>query len=205
MTDNYLPAAGPPQRGEIVPPASADEPGTADVVRDRAFDVSRSAVQAGKHAADVAPELASAVAGEAGRKGEGLLRQAQGPLGQPAALGQQQQQANRLFSLSDEPRPMAGASGQGGMAAGVASQAASRVRAARQVLQERKPGQMADEVQSFARVGRAIFLVLAAGAGLVAGRLTRWLKGADSDSRAAPSRERKPLVTDDHAGRQETP
>jgi hypothetical protein len=203
MTHNYLPVAGPPQRGEILPPASADEPGTADVVRDQASDVSRSAVQAGKHVADVASELASAVAPEAGREGEDLLRQAQGQLRQPAAPGQQQ--ANRLFSLSDEPCQMAGASGQGGMAAGVASQAASRVRAARQVLQERKPGQMADEVESFAPVGRAIFLVLAAGAGLVAGRLTRVLKGADSDSGALPSREGRPPVTDDQAGRQETP
>ena len=203
MIDNYLPAAGPPQRGDILPPAFADKPGTADAVRDQASDVSRSAVEAGKHVADVAPELASAVAAEAGRQGEELLRRGQGQLGQRAARGQQQ--ANPLFSLSDEPCPMAGASGQGGMAAGVASQADSRVRAARQVLQERKPGQMADEVQSFARVGRAIFLVLAAGAGLLAGRLARGLKGADSDSGALPSRERRPLVTDEHAGRQETP
>ena len=170
MTDNYLPAAGPPQRGEILPSASADEPGTAGVVRDQASDVSRSGVEAGKHAADVAPELASAVAAEAGQQGEDLLRQAQRQLGQPAARGQQQL-ANRLFSLSDELCSTAGASGQGGMAAGVASQAASRVRAARQWLEERKPGQVADKVQSFARVRRAIFLVLAAGAGLVACRL----------------------------------
>jgi hypothetical protein len=54
MTDNYLPAAGPPHRGEILPPESADVPGTADVVRNQASDVSRSDVEAGKHVADVA-------------------------------------------------------------------------------------------------------------------------------------------------------
>ena len=204
MTDNYLPAATPPQRGETLPPASAGEPGTADVVRDQASELSHSGVQAGKHVADVAREQASGVAAEAGRQGEDLLRQARGQLGQQAARGQQQL-ADRLFSLSDELCSMAGASGQGGMAAGVASQAASRVRAAGQWLQERKPGQVADEAQSFARSRPAIFLALAAGAGLVAGRLTRGLKGADIDSGGSASSERRPLVTDDHAGRQDTP
>jgi hypothetical protein len=49
MTGNYLPGAAPPQRGETWPPASADEPSTADVVRDQASDLSHSGVQAGKH------------------------------------------------------------------------------------------------------------------------------------------------------------
>ena len=46
---------------------------------------------------------------------------------------------------------------------------------------DRKPGQVVDEMQSFARRRPAVFLVLAAGAGLVAGRLTRGLKDASSD------------------------
>ena len=56
MTDNHLPAAGPPQRSETLPPASADEPGPADVVRDQAPDLRRSGVQAGKHVADARPK-----------------------------------------------------------------------------------------------------------------------------------------------------
>jgi hypothetical protein len=174
MTDNHLPAATPPQQGETLPPEPAAEPGTADVVKDQGSDRSHSGVQAGRHLAAVAREQASGVAAEAGRRAGDLLRQAQGQLGEQAARGQQQL-ANRLFSLSDELYSMAGASGQGGMAAGVASQAACRVRAAGQWLEERQPGQMADDVQSFARSRPAIFLVLAAGAGLVAGRLTRGL------------------------------
>lgn len=205
MRDNYLPAATQPQRAaETLTPASTGEPGTADVVRDQASDLSHSGLQAGKHVADVAREQASGVAAEAGRQGEDLVRQAQGQLREQAARGQQQL-ANRLFSLSDELCSMADASGQGGMAAGVATQAASRVRAAGQWLDERTSGQVADDVQSFARTRPAIFLVLAAGAGLVAGRLTRGLKGADSDSGGALSSERRPLVTDDHAGRQDMP
>ena len=80
---------------------------------------------------------------------------------------------------------MADASGQDGMAAGLAHQVASRVRDAGQWLGDRKPGQVVDEVQSFARRKPTVFLVLAAGAGLVAGRLTRGLKDAGSNNSAA--------------------
>ena len=168
MTDNYLPASTPPQRGEPLPPASAEEQGTADVVKDQATDLSHSSIQTGKHVADVAREQASGVAVEAGRQGRDLLHQAQGQLEEQAAQGQQRL-ANQLLSLSDELRSMAGASGQGGMAADLASQAASRVRDAGQWLDDRKPGQVADEMQSFARRRPAVFLALAVGAGLVAG------------------------------------
>ena len=184
MTDKYLPGWTPPQRGEPLPPASAEEQGTADVVKDQASDLSHSGIQTGKHVADVAREQASGVAVEAGRQGRDLLHQAQGQLEEQAAQGQQRL-ANQLLSLSDELRSMAGASGRGGMAASLASQAAWRVRNAGQWLDDRKPGQVADEMQSFARRRPAVFLAVAVGAGLVAGRLTRGLKDADSDDPAA--------------------
>jgi hypothetical protein len=186
MTDNYPLASTPPQRGEPLPPASAEEQGTADVVKSQATDLSHSSIQTGKHVADVAREQASGVAVEAGRQGRDLLHQAQGQLEEQAAQGQQRL-ANQLFSLSDELRSMADASDQGGMAASLASQAASRARNAGQWLDDRKPSQVADEMQSFARRRPAVFLALAVGAGLVAGRLTRGLKDANSDNSAAPA------------------
>jgi len=184
MTDNYPYASTPPQRGEPLPPASAQEQGTADVVKSQATDLSQSGIQTGKHVAGIAREQASGVAAEAGRQGRDLLHQAQGQLEKQAAQGQQQL-AGQLLSLSDELRSMAGASGQGGMAASLAGQAASRVRTAGQWLEDRQPGQVADELQSFARRRPAVFLALAVGAGLVAGRLTRGLKDANSDDSAA--------------------
>ena len=190
MTDNYPHASTPPQRGEPLPPASAEEQGTADVVKSQATDLSHSSIQTGKHVADVAREQASGVAAEAGRQGKDLLHQAQGELGKQAALGQQRL-ANQLLSLSDELRSMAGASGQDGMAASLASQAASRVRTAGQWLDDRQPVQVADEIQSFARRRPAAFLALAVGAGLVAG-LTRGLKDANSDNSAAPAATQEP-------------
>jgi hypothetical protein len=194
MTDNYPLASTPPQRGEPLPPISAEEQGTADVVKSQATDLSHSSIQTGKHVADVAREQASGVAVEAGRQGRDLLHQAQGQLEEQAAQGQQRL-ANQLLSLSDELRSMADASGQSGMAANLASQAASRARHAGQWLDDRKPSQVAEEIQRFARRRPAVFLALAVGAGLVAGRLTRGLKDANGDDSAAA-----PAVTQGPSG-----
>ena len=195
MTENYPPTAMPSRHGESRPPILAEEQGTADVVKDQASDLGNSSVQAGKHVADVAREQASGVAAEAGRQGRDLLQQAQNELEEQAAQGQQQL-ADRLLSLSDELRSMA-ASGQGGMAADLAHQVASRARDAGQWLGDRKPGQVVGEMQSFARRKPALFLALAAGAGLVAGRLTRGLKDASSDDSAATA---PPAATHDLGG-----
>jgi hypothetical protein len=196
MTDNYLPGSAPPQRDESFPPTSAEEQGTADVVKDQASELSHSSIQTGKHVADVAREQATGVAMEAGRQGRDLLQQAQAQLEEQAAQGQQRL-ANQLLSLGDELHSMAGAADQGGMATDLASQAAWRIRNAGQWLDGRTPGQVADEVQSFARRRPAMFLALAAGAGLVAGRLTRGLKDANSDNSAATA---APAATDELSG-----
>jgi hypothetical protein len=182
MTENYLPEAS--QRGQSPPPGVADQQGTADIVKDQASGLSNSSVQAGKHVAEVAREQASGVAAETARQGADLLEQAQSQLAGQAAHGQQRV-AEQLLSLSDELRSMADNSGHRGMAADLAHQVASRVRDAGQWLEDRTPGQVVNEMQSFARRRPAAFLALAAGAGLVAGRLTRGLKDASSDDSAA--------------------
>ena len=175
MTENYPTGTTPPPAGEW----PETEQGTAQVVKDQASDLANSGVQAGKHVGDVAREQASGVAAEAGRQGRNLLEQAQGQLHEQAAEGQQRI-AQKLLSLSDELRSMAENSNQG-VAVDVTQQAASRVRDAGHWLEKREPGQVVNEVQSFARRRPGLFLVLAAGAGLVAGRLTRGLKDATAD------------------------
>jgi hypothetical protein len=184
MTENYLTESTPPPGGESL----KTEHDTAQLAKDQASDLANSGAQAGKHVGDVAREQASGVAAEAGRQGRDLLQQAQGQLHEQAAGGQQRI-AKKLLSLSDELRSMAESSDQG-VAVGLAQQAASRVRDAGHWLEDREPGQVVNEVQSFARRRPAVFLALAAGAGLVAGRLTRGLKDAtagDSTDTAAPA------------------
>ena len=194
MTENYLPGSAEPQRGESLAQEQEQEQGTAQVVKDQASDLGHSSVQAGKHVADVAREQASGVAIEAGRQGRDLLQQAQGQMEEQAARGQRRV-AERLLWLSGELCSMADNSGHGGVAADLVQQAAVRVGDAGQWLDAREPGQVVHEVQSFARRRPAVFLLLAAGAGLVAGRLTRGLKDAtagNSPARAAPAPVRGP-------------
>jgi hypothetical protein len=222
MTENYLTESTPPPGGQSL----ETEQDKAQLVKDQASDLANSGAQAGKHVGDVAREQASGVAAEAGRQGRDLLQQAQGQLHEQAAEGQQRI-AKKLLLLSDELRSMAENSDQG-VAVDVAQQAASRVRDAGHWLEKREPGQVVNEVQSFARRRPAVFLVLAAGAGLVAGRLTRGLKDAtagDSTETAAPATapgpggqparpadvagyppygEGVPVVTDDQAARRGT-
>jgi hypothetical protein len=150
------------------------------MVRDQAAGLSRGTVQAGKHAADAAREQASGVAAEAARQGRDLVRQAQDQLGEQAARGQQRLAAG-LLSLSEQLSDMAGGSPQHGMAADLARQAAARAGDAARWLSSRQPEQVAGEVQAFARRRPGAFLALAAGAGLIAGRLTRGMKAAGSD------------------------
>lgn len=201
MTENYLPGSAPPPGGEW--PESEQD--TAQLVKDQASGQANSSVQAGKHVGDVARDQASGVAAEAGRQGRNLLDQAQGQLQEQAAEGQRRI-AKKLLSLSDELRSMAGNSNQG-VAVDLAQQAASRVRDAGHWLEDREPRQVVNEVQSFARRRPAVFLMLAAGAGLVAGRLTRGLKDAaagdstgTAEPAAAPGLGRPPARTADVAG-----
>jgi hypothetical protein len=190
MTENYQPLSAPPEHGE----PWAQEQGTTQVVKAQTSELGHSGAQAGKHVAEVAREQVSGVAAEAGRQGRGLLQQAQGQMEGQAARGQRRV-AEQLLSLSGELRSMADKSGQAGIAADLVQQAAARVCDAGQWLDARKPGQVVHEVQSFARRRPTAFLLLAAGAGLVAGRLTRGLKDAtadDSTPNAAPAPVRGP-------------
>ncbi len=188
MTQEYSAESAPPAQRADSPPRQ----GTAEMVRDQAAGLSRGTVQAGKHAADAAREQASGMAAEAARQGRDLVRQAQDQLGDQAARGQQRLAA-MLQSLGDQLSAMAGGSPQDGVAADLARQAAARAGDAAHWLSSRQPAQVADEVQSFARRRPGAFLAMAAGAGLIAGRLTRGMRAASSDDQepaaaAAPGR-----------------
>jgi hypothetical protein len=190
MTENYPPAA--PQWTDPLPPAQGQH-GTTDVVKEQAADLGGSTVQAGKHTAQVAGQQASDVAAEASRQGRDLLQQAQSQVGEQVAQGQQRL-ASELLSISDELRSMAESSGQGGTASELARQMASRARDAGQWLDTRGPAEVVSEMQSFARRRPGLFLAIAAGAGLVAGRLTRGIKSAASDNGAPASSARPGAV-----------
>ena len=82
---------------------------------------------------------------------------------------------------------MARHSEQPGAATGLAKEAASKSRDVASWLEARDPGQVAREVQNFARQRPGTFLLLAAGAGVVAGRLGRGIKDAGTDDSTTTS------------------
>jgi hypothetical protein len=71
---------------------------------------------------------------------------------------------------------MADAPEQQGVASGLIREAATRSESMASWLENRNPGSLLDEVKSFARQRPGTFLLLAAGAGMLAGRLGRSLQ-----------------------------
>ena len=149
-----------------------ESPGTTDVAQDQASQLGQGAADASQHVASVAKDQAATVATEAGRQAKDLLAQTQTELSQQAAA-QQKRVAEALHGLADELHAMTEHDGDSGVATDLARQAAGKSHDLAHWLDDREPGQLVNEVRSFARRRPAAFLGLAVGAGLLAGRLTR--------------------------------
>jgi hypothetical protein len=156
-----------------------------DVAKDEAAGVRDTATQAGRQVAGTAKEQAGEVVSEAREQVRTLLDRTRSEVGSTAA-SQQQRAAESLRSLSGELRSMASSQQEPGMATDLAHQAAEQAGQLASWLQDREPGDLLDEVRSFARRRPGAFLALAAGAGVVAGRLTRGMAaGAPSSNTAS--------------------
>ena len=172
---------------------SADQ-GKAGAAKEQAAAVGQSAADAGQQVASVAKDQAQNVVAEAGSQAKDLLTQARSELTQQAGA-QQQRLAEGLRALGDELEAMTHHSEQSGMATDLAKQAATRSHDAASWLDSREPGHLLEELQSFARARPGAFLALAAGAGLVAGRLGRGVKDAGSDDTAGDTAAAAPVST----------
>jgi hypothetical protein len=171
-------------------PATDDtDQGKAGVAKEQAAAVGQGAAQAGVQVASVAKDQAQGVVAEAGSQAKDLLGQARSELMEQAGV-QQQRLVQGLHALSDELQAMTQHSQSAGVATDLARQGATRSRDVATWLESREPGSLLSELQGFARQRPAAFLVLAAGAGLAAGRLGRGVKdasGEDSSGSAAGS------------------
>jgi len=188
MTE-YFPAG--PATTTPRPPAdpaaddSTGQAGTVDLAKDQAVSVGQGAAHAGQHVAGVAKDQAQNVAAEAGSQAKDLLQQARTELGDQAGA-QQQRVASGLHALGDELRSMSEHSEQPGVASDLVRQGASKSHDVASWLDSREPGHLVDELKSFARQRPGTFLLAAAGAGLLAGRLTRGVKDAANDDSGSP-------------------
>ena len=158
-------------------------PTTKDVAKDEAKNVQDTAVQAGSQVASTATDQAKQVAQETQRQAKDLLDQGRTQV-REQAITQQQKAGQSLSSLAQELRGLADgtSSGAPGPARDLLQQGAGMVENFASKLQNREPAELLDEVRSFARRKPGMFLLGAAAAGVLAGRLTSGVKAAHSDS-----------------------
>jgi hypothetical protein len=147
-------------------------PPTTQVAKDQAADVGRTAVDAGRHVTDTATEQAGQVVQEAKYQARNLVAEAREQATQQARAGQQNA-ADSLHGLAGELRQMADNGDRNGTATGFAGQAADRLGGIADWIGAREPGDLVEEVRRFARRRPGAFLLGAAVAGVLAGRLTR--------------------------------
>jgi hypothetical protein len=162
---------------------AADAPATTDVAKQQAAAVGNHATEAGQQVATTAKLEAQHVADVASNHAKDLLAQSRSEL-TAQAQSQQKRAASGLHSLGDELKSMANHSGDQGAATGLADQAGTKVHDVASWLDAREPGHLLEDVKGFASERPVAFLALAAGAGLLAGRLTRGAKDAPSDADA---------------------
>jgi hypothetical protein len=173
-TSGYTPAmpAGVP----------VDEPIT-QVARDESTEVGRTAADAAGQVAGTATDQARNVAQEAKAQARDLMGEVRGEVQQQARNGQDKA-TDGLRALAQELREMVEGGQKSGPASEVARQVADRADRAVAWLGEREPGDLIDEVRSFARRRPAAFLIGAGVAGVIVGRLTR---GAVDTARSTPA------------------
>src|SRR3954467_13293933 len=177
-------------------PMATDSPSTADVAKDEAKNVQQTAVQAGGQVASTATDQAKQVAQETQRQAKDLLDQGRTQV-REQAISQQQKAGQSLSSLAQELRGLADgtSSGAPGPARDLLQQGAGMVESFASKLQNREPAELLDEVRSFARRKPGLFLLGAAAAGVLAGRLTSGVKAAHADSGPSGGTHRAGLDT----------
>lgn len=147
--------------------------------KDEAAGLAQAGAQGGQDLLQEIKDEGLGVAAEATGQARHLLGEARtGLVGQVSE--QQVRAAASLRSLGDELGRMADGSEQGGLATDLVRQAAGHTGTVAGWLEDREPGDVLHEVSEFARRRPGVFLALAAGAGVLAGRLTRGLKDAPS-------------------------
>jgi hypothetical protein len=171
MSDPYYEPVIVNENGESMP----------DVAKHEARHVADDAKQGTAQVAETAKQEAREVASDAKRQAKDVYRQVRGEVSDQAST-QQQRAASGLHSIAGELDQMASGSQANGVAADLAQQAAQRARAFATWLEAREPGDLAEELRSFARRRPGAFIAGAAAVGLLAGRMTRGLTDAPDES-----------------------
>ncbi|MDQ0870690.1 hypothetical protein QFZ70_003163 [Arthrobacter sp. V1I9] len=175
-----FPSAATPPYGDA-PVGDTSGSSRKEAAKEEAADVARTAKGSAQNVAQTAKEEAVHVASEAKSTAQDLLSQAKSGLSSQAGT-QQQKAADGIRTISSQLQNMADAPDQQGVASDLIRQAAQRSESVASWLENKQPGDLLAEVQRFARNKPGTFLLLAAGAGVLAGRLTRGLTGGTATS-----------------------
>lgn len=169
-------------------PAGSDSGGA--VAKDEAAHLADSAASSVQKVAGTAADNAQKVtqsakeqvkdtAAEAKQQARSLLEMGREQVSTQAGA-QQQRLAGGLRSLSSELSTMAESSEEHGLASQVTRQLADSSDRIGGWLEQREPTQVMDEVAGYARRHPVAFMAIAAGLGLLVGRVVRGVKDADS-------------------------
>ncbi len=170
-----------PSAGATSPSASG-APSTTDVAKDEARNVGQTAAQGASQVASTAADQAKEVVAETKAQAQDVLAQGRDQLRQQVVT-QQQKAGQGLAGLAEALRGMAeGNAPAPGPAQDLVKQGASKVQDFATLLQNREPADLLEDIRSFARRKPGAFLLGAALAGIVAGRLTSGVKAAHTDS-----------------------
>lgn len=154
-----------------------------DTAREQAGETAQVAKEKAQETAGLATEKAKETVAEARSQARDLYEQGRAQLTDQAG-SQQRRLAGGLRSFSGELTSMADGAQEQGMASDLARQASSYVDRLGRWFDGREPGDVVDEVSRYARRHPGTFLAVAAGLGLLAGRVARSLKDESASSAA---------------------
>jgi hypothetical protein len=132
---------------------------------------------------DVAKEQAQEVAAEVKTQARDLVGELKTEV-RDQSVSQRDRLAQMLRQFGDDLDEMNRSTSSSGLASDLTGQAATKARELSTFLTDREPGDLIEEIRAFARRRPGTFLLSAAIAGVVAGRLTR---GAVASSRTGAS------------------
>jgi hypothetical protein len=170
-------------QGGQAPPTQHESasPSKPEAAKDEARELATTAADRGGEVAQTAVEEAKNVAAHAQHETRDLLREGRAQLESQARDGQRKA-AERLHQFAGQLDRMAGQTDSPGVAGDVARQVSGRTRSVADWLEHREPGDLLDEVRRFARRRPGTFLVGAAVAGALVGRLTRGVVAQQQES-----------------------
>jgi uncharacterized protein YjbJ (UPF0337 family) len=146
---------------------------TTQTAKEEAGHVASQASQQASQVAGTVQEQGAKVAAEARDQARNLLDEARSQINEQAGA-QQQRAADGLRSLASELEGMSsGTEFSSGIGTDLVRQASEQVQRAAGWLESKDADGVLDDVRNWARRNPGTFLLAAAGAGLVAGRLTR--------------------------------